>query len=331
MILDVTFEDSPLDAYLASLQPHQRPSAASVLALCSSEEELDVVLSRGVRPDLSDLPAYADYSCGAQRLAVEAQLHTPEEVTAALGKDDPLSLYLEELAGIPSCGDEHILVSRLPASAQQLMNLSLRAVVDAAFAFTGKGVLLMDLIQEGSMGLWAGLTAYDGGDFAAYRENCICTAMERAVLLQAYAAGVGEKLRRAVEDYRMTDQRLLAELGRNPTAEELAQALHMAADEAAMVAGVLENARNMERVKPAEPEPQEEDQAVEDTAYFQMRQRIQELLSELTEQEAQLLTLRYGLEGGKPMSAAEVAVKLGMTAQQAVAMEANALQKLRKS
>ena len=98
-----------------------------------------------------------------------------------------------------------------------------------------------------------------------------------------------------------------------------------------MVAGVLENARDMNRAKPEEPEPQEEEQAVEDTAYFQMRQRINELLSELNEQETQLLTLRYGLEGGKPMSAAEAGVKLGMTPQQAITMEAEALAKLRKN
>ena len=180
------------------------------------------------------------------------------------------------------------------------------------------------------MGLWAGLSAYEGGEFAPFRDRCICRAMEKAVLMQAYAAGLGQKLRQAVEDYRMTDQRLLAEYGRNPTPEEIAEALHMTAAEAAMVAGVLENARTMNRAKPEEPEPQEEEQAVEDTAYFQMRQRIGELLSELTEQEAQLLTLRYGLEGGKTLSAAETAVKLGLMPSKIVELEAQALSKLRK-
>ena len=97
-----------------------------------------------------------------------------------------------------------------------------------------------------------------------------------------------------------------------------------------MVAGVLENARTMDRAKPEEPEQQEQEQAVEDTAYFQMRQRISELLSELTDEEAKLLTLRYGLEGGKPLSAAETAVKLGLTPAMTVELEATALKKLRE-
>ena len=329
MILDVTFEPSPLEGYLASLQPGQRPSAASLLTLCDSDEELEQVFQQGVRPDLLELPAYSDYSSSAQRLASEAKLQKPEEVAQLFGADDPLSLYLEELAAVPCCGDEALLVAQLPESAEKLMNLSLRCVLDLALGYTGKGVLLLDLIQEGSMGLWAALGSYTGGDFSAYRESCICSAMERVVLLQARAAGVGEKLRQAVEDYRVTDQRLLTELGRNPTPEEIAEALHMEEQEAAMVAGVLENARNMERAKPAEPELQEEEQAVEDTAYFQMRQRISDLLSELSDQEAKLLTLRYGLEGGKPLTAGEVGEQLGITAQQALELEATALQKLR--
>ena len=326
MMMDVTFGSSPLEDYLASCKA---PTAANVLALCDSEEELEQVLEQGIDIDLSDLPAFSDFSAAAQRLAVEAQLQKPEELLQ-FGSDDPLTMYMEELAAIPACGDEHILASQLPNSAEQLMNLSLCRVVELSFSYTGKGVLLLDLIQEGGMGLWAGLSAYEDGDFAVFRDRCICRAMEKAVLLQAYAAGLGQKLRQAVEDYRMTDQRLLTDLGRNPTQEEIAEALHMAPGEAAMVAGILENARTMNRAKPEEPEHQEEEQAVEDTAYFQMRQRISELLSELTEKEARLLTLRYGLEGGKPMSAAEAGMKLGLTAQQAVELEATALQKLRK-
>jgi len=325
MILDVTFGASPLEEYLASCV---RPTAANILALCDSEEELEQALEQGIDVDLSDLPAFSDFSQAARRLAVEAQLQKPEELLQ-FGADDPLTMYMEELAAIPACGDEQVLAEQLPESAEQLMNLSLSRVVELSFSYTGKGVLLLDLIQEGSMGLWTGLTAYEGGDFGAFRDRCICRAMEKAVLLQAYAAGLGQKLRQAVEDYRMTDQRLLTDLGRNPTPEEIAQALHMTPAEAAMVAGVLENARTMDRAKPEDPEPQEEEQAVEDTAYFRMRQRISELLSELTDEEAKLLTLRYGLEGGKPLSAAEAGVKLGMTVQQTLEMEAAALQKLR--
>ena len=81
-------------------------------------------------------------------------------------------------------------------------------------------------------------------------------------------------------------------------------------------------------MEPKEPEP-EDDQAVEDTAYFQMRQRIMELLSVLTPEDAKLLTLRFGLEGGLPMSPEETGKKLGLTSQEVVQREAQALMKLR--
>ena len=94
---------------------------------------------------------------------------------------------------------------------------------------------------------------------------------------------------------------------------------------------MLENAKLLRRVKAPTQEalPQEEDQAVEDTAYFQMRQRIQGLLSALSEEDAKLLTLRYGLEGGIPMKPEQVARQLGITAQEVAAREAAALSKLR--
>ena len=155
--------------------------------------------------------------------------------------------------------------------------------------------------------------------------------MARAVVKQYHAAGVGQKLRQAMEDYRTVDEKLLAELGRNPTLEEMAEALHMSVQETAMVADMLQNARMLQRVKQPKPEqlPQEEDQAVEDTAYFQMRQRIAELLSALSEEDAKLLTLRYGLENGRPMTPQQAGQALGMTPEEVNRKEAAALAKLR--
>ena len=128
------------------------------------------------------------------------------------------------------------------------------------------------------------------------------------------------------------DEQLLGDLGRNPTIEELAEVLHMSVQETGAVAEMVEIARRMNFAK-REPEPEEEElaetQAVEDTAYFQMRQRIADLLSSLDEQDAKLLTLRFGLEKGLPMSAAEVGKILGMTADEVAAREAQALSKLR--
>jgi len=99
------------------------------------------------------------------------------------------------------------------------------------------------------------------------------------------------------------------------------------------VADMLESARLVDRVKteaqPKEPTA-EDNMAVEDTAYFQMRQRISELLSVLEPQDAQLLSLRFGLEGGMPMSPQEVGARLGLTSEEVTKKEAEALMKLRE-
>ena len=175
---------------------------------------------------------------------------------------------------------------------------------------------------------------YRGGDFEEHCDWHIRWDLARAVTMQARANGVGQKMRQAMEDYRAVDERLLSELGRNPTLEEMAEQLHMSADETALVAGMLAAARNVAQAKqPVETEEEdpEDQQAVEDTAYFQMRQRIEELLSELEEQDAKVLKLRFGLEGGKPLSPEETGRKLGLTPEEVVAKEAAALMKLRNN
>ena len=127
-------------------------------------------------------------------------------------------------------------------------------------------------------------------------------------------------------------EKLLSELGRNPTVEEIAEAAHMTQETAVLIGKMVENARLLQRTsnvpEPEEEEP-EEQQAVEDTAYFQTRQRISDMMSGLTEQEAQVIQLRFGLEGGMPLSPEQAGRKLGLTPDEVVALEAAALGKMR--
>jgi RNA polymerase primary sigma factor len=285
---------------------------------------------------VSDLPKLGAVGEAAIRLRREEQLAQSGDLLQNLEETDPLRLYLEELAQMPACGDMELLSRRLlegdKSVTQSITNLMLSRVVSNACEMTGRGVLLLDLIQEGSLGLWQAILNYEGGDLEALCERRIRWDLARAVTMQARSSGVGQKLRSAMEDYRAVDERLLSELGRNPTLEEIAEAMHMSVEETAAVAKNLEAARLLAQAKqPVQPEQEEaeERQAVEDTAYFQMRQRIADLLSELNEQEKTLLTLRFGLEGGKPLTAEQVGARLGMTPEEAVRMEAAVLSKLR--
>jgi RNA polymerase primary sigma factor len=325
------------------MQPGDTMTALRFLTLTEdfSEAELEEALleleENHISLDLQDHPKTADDGAAALRLRQEQQLVNRDELMTGLEETDPLRLYLEELAAIPVAGDIRILAEEYLAGkesvAQKLADLSLARCVELAKEHTGRGVLLLDLIQEASLGLWQGILGFSGGDFESHRDWWIRQYLAKAVVLQARAGGIGQKLRSRMEDYRDVDQRLLGELSRNPTLEEIAEAMHISPQEAAVYADMVSAARMRKKIEASreEPEPSPEDeQAVEDTAYFQMRQRITELLSCLSEEEAKLLTLRFGLEGGVPLSPEEAGRKLGLTPQEVVQTEAKALLKLRK-
>ena len=302
------------------------------------EEALQEMETRGIVLDISDLPKASGTGEAAVRLRREAELVKNGTLMQALEENDPLRLYLEEVASIPACGDVAVLAADAAAGKQraqeQLLNLRLSRVLEMAKEMAGNGVLLLDLIQEGSLGLWQAIMSYQEGDFEAYSDRWIRGAMAKLITLQARDNGVGQKMRQALEDYKAVDERLLGELGRNATIEEIAEEMHMSAEETALVKNMLDSARLMNRAK-AENEPEEEtpedEQHVEDTALFQMRQRIADLLSGLDDTDAKLLTMRFGLEGGLPLSPEETGRKLGLTPEEVVSREAAALAKLRSN
>ena len=338
--LEFAFDISPWEGYRRGLQMGDVISAARVLALVEGEQELEEALqdleTGAMVLDISDLPRPGGIGEAAVRLRREQELVSNGLHPEDLEQTDPLRLYLEEVAQTPAFGDEVQLAQRSgqgDAQAQQaLTNLGLSRVIQLAQEHVGYGVLLLDLIQEGSLGLWQAVCSYHGGDYAAHRDRWIRFYLARAVTMQAGANGVGQKMRRALEDYRQVDSRLLSDLGRNPTLEEIALELHMNVEEAATVRQMLAEAQQLARAQsPQEDAPEEQEQAVEDTALFQMRQRIGDLLSGLSEADAKLLSLRFGLEGGKPLTPEEVGAKLGLTASQVLEKEAAALAQLRQN
>ena len=341
--LEFSFEPAPWEQWLGNFPQGASVPAGGLLTLLEGEEEqeledaLQAMEEAGMELDIRDLPKSFGSGETALRLRQEQQLAQKGISPDALEENDPLRLYLEEIAAIPVCGDEDLLAQDAAAgkesAANALTNLGLSRVVEMAGAFTGYGVLLTDLIQEGSLGLWKAVGSYREGEYSAFRDHWIRFYLARAVALQARSSGVGERLRQAMEDYRQVDQRLLSDLGRNATVEEIAQELHLSVEQAESVRAMLENARLLQQAHPSaedEETPEEAEQAVENTAAFQMHQRIADLLSSLEPEEARLLTLHFGLEGGKPMTPQETGRILGLTPDEVVAREAAALAKLRK-
>ena len=337
--LEITFENSSWEQYLSGTGTVA--SAAQLLQLLEGENENTVedamgqLEARGIDLDIRALPKTFGSGEEAVRLRQETEIAKSELNPEILEENDPLRLYLDEIARIPKCGDEKTLAAEAAggngSSMEALANLGLSFVIDIAREYVGYGVLLLDLIQEGSLGLWQAIQTYREGDYALWREKIVRLYMARIVFLQARSNGVGQKMRSAMEDFQQVDERLLGELGRNPTLEEIARELHMSLEQAGAVQKTLDDARILARVK----EPQEEkdnpedDQAVEDTALFQSRARVMDMLSGLDRTDAKLLSLCFGLEGEKPMSLAEAGRKLGLTLQEAEIRQAAALQKLR--
>ena len=341
--LEFSFKASPWEAFLMTKGMGDTISAVTLLSMLEGEDEqqledaLQDLESGCMILDITGLPRPGGTGEAAVRLRREAQLAKQGLDPASLEENDPLRLFLEEIAATPAFGDETLLAERCAkgdeAAMAQLTNLGLSRVVELAGEHTGYGVLLLDLIQEGSLGLWQAICNYRRGDYAAHRDRWIRFYLAKAVTLQARQNGVGQKMRTALEDYRAVDERLLGELGRNPTLEEIAQELHMRVEEADAVGKMLEDARILARIRkpPVDEEEEKEaqEQPVEDTALFQMRQRISDLLSGLSSEDQKLLTLRFGLEGGTPLSPGETGRLLGLTSEEVVAREAAALSKLR--
>ena len=343
MDLEYAFDPTPWEAYLRTKQAGDTIRAVDLLTMMESEDEeavedaLEQLEIGCFLLDLTGLPRNCASGEAALRLREETELAESGLTPEKLEPGDPLRIFLEEVAQTPVCGDEQLLAQQFSEGREDtslmLTNLGLSRVIALAAEHTGYGVLLLDLIQEGSLGLWQAIRNYRSGDYAPLRDRWIRFYMARAITLQARNNGIGQKLRRAMEDYQQVDQRLLADLGRNPTLEEIALELHMDVQETEAVKKTVENAQILAKVrKPQEPDEQEqkeEEMAVENTAYFQMRQRIADMLSDLDETSARLLTLRFGLEGGQPLSPEETGRILNLTPGEVVKLESLALSRLR--
>ena len=337
---DFCFEQKPWEITVDALRWGDTLSAARFLTLLEGEDDteaedaLQALLDKHVTLNVEDLPK--DYGAGQTqaRLRREEQLAAAGTLLTELEESDPLRLYLEEIGRMPAAGDPQLLAERYAAgdeeAASQLVNVTISRAIETARKMTGRGVLLMDLIQEASLGRWQGILQYETGDFDTHIQWWIDQYVAKAVTMQARASGVGQKMRKALEAYRAADRQLLTQLGRNPALEEIALELGVSPEEAEVYEEMLRAARAMEQIKqPPVPDEQEEQHAVEDTAYFQSRQRILDMLSSLSDTEAKVLTLRFGLEGGLPCTPQDTAAKLNLTAQQVVQLEAAALSKLR--
>lgn len=264
------------------------------------------------------------------------------------GVSDPVRMYLKEIGRIPLLTREEEIRLAQKAEAgdlrakEKLTNSNLRLVVSIAKKYIGRGMTFLDLIQEGNKGLIRAVEKYDwtkGFKFSTYATWWIRQAITRAIADQARTIRIPVHMVETINKLMRTARKLMQDLGREPTPEEIAQAMEgMDADKVREILKISQNTTSLEA-----PVGESDDDSVlgdfladdrqispyEATSQQMLRENVEEVLSALSDREAKVLKMRFGLSGNKMMTLEEVGQKFGVTRERIRQIEAKALRKLK--
>ncbi len=262
--------------------------------------------------------------------------------------DDSVRLYLREIGKIPllSADEELELAKRVVAgdkdAKEKMAEANMRLVVSIAKRYVGRGLDLLDLIQEGNTGLLRAVEKFDpdkGFKFSTYATWWIRQAITRAIADQARTIRIPVHMVETINKLLRTQRRLTQELNREPTNEEIAQAMEIDVDKVEHIMKIKQDISSLD----ASIRDDEEDSVLadfiededtispEESATGQLlKEHVKEMLSALTEREQKILRLRFGLEDGKSHTLEEVGQEFSVTRERIRQIEAKALAKLRK-
>ena len=260
--------------------------------------------------------------------------------------DDPVRMYLREIGRIPllSYEEELELAKKIlegdEEAKQKLAESNLRLVVSIAKKYVGRGMLFLDLIQEGNMGLMKAVEKFDytkGFKFSTYATWWIRQAITRAIADQARTIRIPVHMVETINKLIRTSRHLLQQLGREPTVEEIAAEMEIPVEKVAEIQKIAQDPVSLETPIGEEEDShlgdfiQDEDSpAPHDAAsYTLLREQLEEVMNTLTPREAKVLKLRFGLEDGKSRTLEEVGREFNVTRERIRQIEAKALRKLR--
>ena len=260
--------------------------------------------------------------------------------------DDPVRMYLREIGRIPllTFDQELDLATRIldgdEDAKKRLAESNLRLVVSIAKKYVGRGMLFLDLIQEGNMGLIKAVEKFDytkGFKFSTYATWWIRQAITRAIADQARTIRIPVHMVETINKLIRTSRHLLQQLGREPTPEEIAEEMEIPVEKVMEIQKIAQDPVSLETPIGEEDDShlgdfiQDDDSPAphDSAAYTLLKEQLEEVMNTLTPREAKVLKLRFGLEDGKARTLEEVGREFEVTRERIRQIEAKALRKLR--
>ncbi|MBO6137651.1 MAG: RNA polymerase sigma factor RpoD [Lachnospiraceae bacterium] len=321
---DVEMNDLLMDHITETLE-HSDIDVLHIVPDEGDDDEPDIDLSEEDEPDMENI-----------------DLSVPDSVSI----EDPVRMYLKEIGKVPllSAEEEIDLAKRMEQGDEEakkkLAEANLRLVVSIAKRYVGRGMLFLDLIQEGNLGLIKAVEKFDyrkGYKFSTYATWWIRQAITRAIADQARTIRIPVHMVETINKLVRVSRQLLQELGREPTPEEIAKEMNMPEERVREILKISQEPVSLET-----PIGEEEDSHLGDfiqdeqvpvpaeaAAFTLLQDQLKEVLDTLTEREQRVLCLRFGLDDGRARTLEEVGKVFNVTRERIRQIEAKALRKLR--
>lgn len=332
----VGFDKNQIDDIYAALEKRG-------IVIVSEDEEPDDTELKRIDEEGSidtDVDSETEGSSGSKEIDLEAT------VSKTIAVDDPVRMYLKEIGKVPllSADEEVELAKRMEAgdnaAKQKLCEANLRLVVSIAKKYVGRGMLFLDLIQEGNLGLIKAVDKFDytkGYKFSTYATWWIRQAITRSIADQARTIRIPVHMVETINKLIRVSRQLLQENGREPTPDEIADEMGITVEKVREILKIAQEPVSLETPIGEEEDshlgdfiPDEDAPAPAEAAAFSMlKEQLVDVLGTLTEREQKVLKLRFGLEDGRARTLEEVGKEFDVTRERIRQIEAKALRKLR--